>query len=103
MQTNLVNLQKNQSLNGRHQTVFQNEKEMKTLIPAVRICCEDIGIESGIEKCAMLLMKSGNRQMKKEVELSNQEKIKTFGETETYKYLGILEADAIRDERKKNT
>ena len=29
------------------------------------------------------------------MELQNQDKIKTLGENETYKYLGILEADSI--------
>ena len=30
------------------------------------------------------------------IELPNQEKIRTYGEKETYKYLGILEADTIK-------
>ena len=30
------------------------------------------------------------------IELSNQEKIRTLGEKESYKYLRILEADAIK-------
>ena len=30
------------------------------------------------------------------MERSNQDKIRTLGENETYKYLGILEADAIK-------
>ena len=30
------------------------------------------------------------------IELPNQEKIKTLGEKETYKYLGILEAYTIK-------
>ena len=30
------------------------------------------------------------------MELPNQNKVRTLGETETYKYLGILEADAIK-------
>ena len=53
-------------------------------------------MEFGKEKCAMLIMKSGKRQMTKEIELQNQEKIRTLGEKETYKYLGILEADTIK-------
>ena len=36
----------------------KNEKELKTLIHTVRIYSQDIGMEFGIEKCAMLLMKS---------------------------------------------
>ena len=37
----------------------KNEKELETLIHTVRIYSQDIGIEFGIEKCAMLVMKSG--------------------------------------------
>ena len=37
------------------------EKEMETLIHAVRIYSQDIGMEFGIEKSAMLAMKSGKR------------------------------------------
>ena len=36
----------------------KNEKDMETLIHAVRIYSQDIGIEFDIEKCAMLVMKS---------------------------------------------
>ena len=53
-------------------------------------------MEFGIEKCAMLVMKSGKRHMTDGMELPNQDKIRTLGENETYKYLGILEADPIK-------
>ena len=53
-------------------------------------------MEFGIEKCAMLVMKSGKRHMTDGMELPNQDKIRTLGENETYKYLGILEADSIK-------
>ena len=52
-------------------------------------------MEFGIEKCAMLVMKSGKRQITDGVELPNQDKIRTLGEKETYSYLSILEADTI--------
>ena len=41
-------------------------------------------------------MKSGKRHRTDGMELPNQEKIKTLGEKETYKYFGILEADTIK-------
>ena len=44
----------------------------------------------------MLLMKSGKRHLTDGIELLNQDKIRTLGEKETYKYLGILEADTIK-------
>ena len=53
-------------------------------------------MEFGIEKCTMLVMKSGKRPRSDGMELPNQDKIRTLGEKETYKYLGILEADTIK-------
>ena len=41
-------------------------------------------------------MNSDKQQMTEEVELPNQEKIRTLREKETYKYLGIMEADPIK-------
>ena len=67
----------------------KNEKELETLIHAVRIYNQDIGMEFGIEKCAMLVMKSGKWQLTDGMELPNQEKIRTLGENETYKYLAF--------------
>ena len=43
----------------------------------------------------MLIMKNGKRHFTDEMELPNHEKIRTLREKETYKYLGILEADTI--------
>ena len=74
----------------------KNEKEPETLIHAVRIYSQDIGMEFGIEKCAMLVMKSGKRHLTDGMELPNHDKIRTLGENETYNYLGILEADTIK-------
>ena len=37
----------------------KNEKELETLIHAVKIYSQEIGMEFGIEKYAMLVMKSG--------------------------------------------
>ena len=74
----------------------KNEKELETLIRAVRIYSQDIGMEFGINKCAMLVMKSGKRYLTEGIELPNHNKIRTLGENETYKYLGILEADSIK-------
>ena len=53
-------------------------------------------MEFGIEKCAMFVMKSGKRQLTDGMEVSNKDKLKTLAENETYKYLGILEADTIK-------
>ena len=60
-------------------------------------------MEFGIGKCAMLVMKSGKRHMKDGMEQPNHEEIRTLGENETYKYLGILEADTIKQVEMKDT
>ena len=53
-------------------------------------------MEFGIEKCAMLIMKSGKRHITDGMELPNQDKIRTLAENETYKYVGVLEAGTIK-------
>ena len=50
----------------------------------------------GIEKCAMLVMKSGKRQLTDGMELPNKDMMKTLAENESYRYLGVLEADTIK-------
>ena len=44
----------------------------------------------------MLVMKSGKWHLTDGMELPNQEKIRMVGEKETYKCLGMLEADIIK-------
>ena len=41
----------------------KNEKELEILIDTVRIYSQDIGMEFGIEKCALLVMKSGKKHL----------------------------------------
>ena len=74
----------------------KNEKELETLIQAVRIYSQDRGMEFAIEKCAMLIMKSRKQHKTEGIEIPNQNRIRTLREKETYKYLGILEADIIK-------
>ena len=66
---------------------------------------QDVGKEFGIKKCAMLIIKGGRRETTERGKLSNQEGIRTLGEKENYKYLGILKADTIKlakmEEKKK--
>ena len=45
---------------------------------------------------ATLIMKIGKRQMIEGIELLNQEKIRMLRVKETYKYLGILIVDIIK-------
>ena len=77
----------------------KNEKELETLIHAVRIYSQDIKIEFGIEKCTILVMKSSKRHLTDGMELPNQYKMRTPGEKKTYKYLGILEDNITKQEK----
>ena len=47
----------------------KNVKELKTLIQTIRIYSQDTGMEFDIEKCAMLIVKSGKRQIMERIEL----------------------------------
>ena len=79
----------------------KNEKELETLLRTIRIYSQDIGMEFGIENCAMLIMKSGKREPTEDTELPSQESIRTLGEKENYKYLGILGMDTIKQREMK--
>ena len=79
-----------------HQVTLSRRKRIENSIQAVRISCDDLGMEFDIEKCAMLIMKSRKRNLTVRVKPLNQEKIRTLREKETYKYLVILEADTIK-------
>ena len=50
-------------------------------------------MEFDIEKCTMLIMKKRKIETREEIELLNQERIRTL---RNYKYLGTLEADIIK-------
>ena len=56
----------------------KNKNELETLIQAVRIYSQDIGMEYDIEKCTILIMKNGKQDMTKGMELPNPGKIRTF-------------------------
>ena len=74
----------------------KDEKELETPIHTVSIYSQDMRMEFGMEKCAMLVMKSCKRHLTDEKELPNQNKIRTLEENKTYKYMGILEAYTIK-------
>ena len=79
----------------------QSEKGLDSLVQTVRVFSEDIGMEFGIEKCAMLVMEKGKIVKSVGIELPDGKVIKSLHEGESYKYLGILEADKFLEERMK--
>ena len=74
---------------------------MDSLLQTVHVFSEDIGMEFGIEKCAMLVMEKGKIVKSVGIELPDGKIIKSLQEGESYKYLGILEADKFLEEKMK--
>ena len=79
----------------------RSEKGLDSLVQTVRVFSEDIGMEFGIEKCAMLVMERGKIVKSVGIELPDNKVIRSLQEGESYKYLGILEADKFLEEEMK--
>ena len=79
----------------------KSEKEQESLVQTVRIFCEDIGMEFGIQILAMLVMKKGKIVKSECINLPQGKVIKSLQEAESYKYLGILEADRCLEKEMK--
>ena len=79
----------------------RSEKELGSLVQTVCVFSKDIGMEFGIEKCAMLVGEKGKIVRSVGIELPDGKVIKSLQEGENYKYLGILEADQFLEEKMK--
>ena len=77
----------------------RSEKRLDSLVKTVRVFSEDIGTEFGIQKCAMLVMEKGKIVRSVGIELPDGKVIKSSQESESYKYLGILEEDKVLEEK----
>ena len=73
----------------------KSEKALDSLIQTVTIFSKDIGMQFGIDKCAMLVMKKGRIVKSDGIQLPNDKVIKTLEEGQSYKYLGLLEAGEV--------
>ena len=71
----------------------KNVKELESLVKTVRVISDDIGMEFGTQKCAMLEMRRGRMIRNEVIDLPNGESIKALA----YKYLGILECDTVKN------
>ena len=69
--------------------LFAKIQKKWRLIQTIRIYNQDIGMEFGIEKCIMLIMRSKKRKITEGIELPDQERIRMLEEKENYTYLGI--------------
>ena len=79
----------------------RNEKELDSLVQKIHVFSKDIGMEFGIEKCAVVVREKGKIVKSVGIELPDGKIIKSLQEGESYKYLGILEADRFLGEETK--
>ncbi|XP_065069753.1 uncharacterized protein LOC135694801 [Rhopilema esculentum] len=78
----------------------KNVEQINSLVRTVHIFSTDIGMEFGIKKCGVLILKRGKIIRSKGTELPNGDKLKEVRE-EGYIYLGIVELDKIKEEEMK--
>ena len=78
----------------------KNKNEIDSLVSTVQVISQDIGMQFGIKKCCVTIMKQGKLLNSEDVRLTNGESIKEVGE-EGNKYLGILELDKIKEKEMK--
>ena len=79
----------------------KNEKGLESLVQTVCVFIEDIVMEFGIEKSAILVMEKENIVKSVGIELPEGKVIKSLQKSKSYKYLGILEADKFLEGKMK--
>ena len=80
----------------------KSEKQIDTLLQSVRIVSSDMCMEFGVSKCAILIMKRGKLAQCDGIQLPDNKWMRSVNESgESYKYLGILEADDIKHQEMK--
>ena len=79
----------------------KTNNEIDSLVQTVQQCSEDIKMEFGISKCAVVALKRGKRTYMKGITLPNGEEL---GDPDAagYKYLGVLELDVMLCKEMKN-
>ena len=75
-------------------------KEVDGLVTMVQIISKDIGMEFGIKKCGMVVMKRGQLSSTKGILLPDGDMI-TEVDKNRYKCLGIFELDRIKESEMK--
>ena len=78
----------------------KSEDQIDSLVQTVQLFSEDIGMEFGLKKCGVLLMKRGKKVRFDGITLFEGQIMREI-EEEGYKYLGILEVDMMREKEMK--
>ena len=81
------------------------ETELESLLNTIMIFSNEINMKIELEKCVTLKIHRGEIKETQVIELPNKQNIKGLSLEESYKYLGILQADDIKLEhvKKKTT
>ena len=79
----------------------RSEKGLDSLLWTSRVFSEDLAMECGIDKCTTLVMVKGKIVKSVGIKLPDGKVINSLQEGESYKYLGILEADKFLEEKMK--
>ena len=79
----------------------KNEDQINKLVNIVRMFLEDIKMEFGLPKCGVLIMKRGKVVKSEGISMLDGKMMKNIKEG-GYKYLGILEADGVKQKEMKD-
>ena len=79
----------------------RSEGDLETLLSITTTFSDDIKMEFGIDKCASVTIKRGQKISTKGVTLPDGNILQDVKEEEGYRYLGILEADKIYNKQMK--
>ena len=79
----------------------KSDDQIDSLVQTVFIFSENIGMEIGLKKCRVVIVKKGKLVKFDGIHLPNQEIMKEVDEN-GYTYLGILELDEIKEHEMKN-
>ena len=79
----------------------KNKAEIESLVSTVWLISQDIGMEFGIKKCGVVVLKPGSLYKSEGIKFINGQTIKEVDD-EGYKYLGILELDRFKEREMKD-
>ena len=75
----------------------KNQNQVDTLVQTIRVVTNDLRMEFGINKCAMLIMKRGRLTRSEGITLPDNLQIRGMKEEDDgYKHLGVLEVEGIK-------
>ena len=79
----------------------KNRNQMDSLVKTVHVFSTDIGMELGLSKCGVLVLKKGKIVKENGISLPNGDLMKEIDE-HGYKYLGIVELDKLKEKHMKD-